>query len=287
MITAHRRRADRSVDRAGRGRVRLRVREAAAADRDGQRAWLPARADLARLEAWGTAMVASFVHGKGHRNVLDAEQLAEQATALEEFRDYVRDQIADKRRSPGDDMTHLPDRGSPIEALGRKLHDPEIRGRDLRHDARWPRDHSVRARRAGAAAVRRPRALPGDPRPIARSCAPSPKRRMRLRAPTQGLSTRVTTRDEVFQGVDGAGGLTAPPAFRRRQRRRRRVRVPPRGEARPQAHQRPPRILPGPAHLPRRQHLAHRAAPSPGIACSTESIAWSTRPATSFGTSRA
>ena len=155
--------------------------------------------DQGRLEAWGTAMVAPFVHGRGHRNELSREELAAQEPALRAFRDYVRERIADKRANPGDDMTTFLTQVT-YEALGRKLEDLEIAGvlyammlgglettqYALAEQAQLLCDEPdlFQALRADRAKIR-----------------PFTEEAMRLRSPTQGLSTRVTTQDEVFQGV--------------------------------------------------------------------------------------
>ncbi len=156
--------------------------------------------DVPQLAKWGVAQVMPFVHGSGHRNQLSPEQLEAQGASLRAFHDYVTDQIAEKRRRPMDDMiSFLCD--VTYRALDRKLSDMEIHGvvyamvlgglettqyaleeqAQLLCDApdlfdTLRRDHSkVRAFTEEA---------------------------MRLRAPTQGLSTRMTTQDEVFQGVE-------------------------------------------------------------------------------------
>jgi cytochrome P450 len=155
--------------------------------------------DLEKLEAWGTAQVAPFVHGRGHRNLLTREQAAEQRRALAGFSEYLRDQVAQRRRSPGDDMVSFLTEVT-YEALGRKLTDPEICGvvyamvlgglettqYALEEQAQLLCEHEgLMARLRGDRSKLRPFLEEG----------------MRLRAPTQGLSTRVTSQDEVFQGV--------------------------------------------------------------------------------------
>lgn len=155
--------------------------------------------DVAKLAKWGTAQVAPFVHGKGHRNILAAERVAEQARLLEEFREYVQDQVDDKRSNPKDDMiTFLTEVTYP--ALDRKLTDTEING-------------VVYAMVIGGlettqyAIEEQAQLLCDDPKlfreiQLDRSkLRPFTEEAMRLRAPTQGLSTRITTRDEVFQDV--------------------------------------------------------------------------------------
>jgi cytochrome P450 len=160
--------------------------------------------DRSKLEAWGTAQVAAFVHGKGHRNILSREEMEEQAKLLEGFRDYVQEQVTDKRRNPQDDMISFLTQVT-YEALDRKLTDTEINGvvyamvigglettqYALAEQAQILCDQPelLREIRADRSKVR-----------------PFTEEGMRLRAPTQGLSTRITTRDEEFQGVPVPAG---------------------------------------------------------------------------------
>jgi cytochrome P450 len=157
------------------------------------------REDLPQLAAWGTEQVRAFVHGKGHRNLLSREELAAQAEALEDFAQYVKDQVAEKRRQPQDDMISFLTQVT-YRALDRKLSDSEIVG-------------VVYAMVLGGlettqyALEEQAQLLCDDPDLFAKLRADRSKLRafteesMRVRAPTQGLSTRTTTRDEVFSGV--------------------------------------------------------------------------------------
>lgn len=157
------------------------------------------REDLPRLEEWGTAQVAPFVHGRGHRSVLAAEALSEQSRLLEGFRAYVVEKVAEKRRDPRDDMISFLTQVT-YRALGRKLSDLEIHG-------------IVYAMVLGGlettqyALEEQAQLLCDDPDLLRSVRADRSKLRafteeaLRLRAPTQGLSTRITTRDEEFQGV--------------------------------------------------------------------------------------
>jgi cytochrome P450 len=156
-------------------------------------------ADLPQLEAWGSALVAPFVYGKGHRTVLTPDEMEEHGRQLEGFRVYVRDQIADRRAHPGDDMISFLAEVT-YQALGRKLSDTEIHG-------------VVFAMVLGGlettqyALEQQAQLFCDDPALFSEVRADRAKVRafteegMRLRAPTQGLSTRMTTRDEEFQGV--------------------------------------------------------------------------------------
>jgi cytochrome P450 len=128
--------------------------------------------DLPQLATWGSAMVRPFVFGSGHRNLLPKAELEAQAATLAEFGQYVKDQVLRKRRQPADDMTSFLTQ-VVYSPLGRKLNDTEIEG-------------VVYAMVLGG--------------------LETTQYAMRLRAPTQGLSTRMTTQDEVFQGVEVPAG---------------------------------------------------------------------------------
>ncbi len=161
-------------------------------------------ADLARLESWGDAMVMPFVHGHGHRNLLPREALEAQARSLEDFARYVLAHVQEKRAQPQDDMISFLTQVT-YEALGRKLSDDEIHG-------------VVYAMMIGGlettqyALEQQAQLLCDDPALFGVLRADRSKVRafveegLRLRAPTQGLSTRMTTRDEEFQGVPVPAG---------------------------------------------------------------------------------
>ena len=155
--------------------------------------------DVPRLAEWGTAQVAPFVHGKGHRNILSREKIEEQARILRGFGEYVSDQVGLKRANPSDDMISFLTQVT-YQALERKLTDAEIHG-------------VVYAMLLGGlettqyAIEEQAQLLCDDPSLFGELRRDRTKLRafteeaMRLRAPTQGLSTRMTTRDEEFQGV--------------------------------------------------------------------------------------
>jgi len=157
------------------------------------------REDVQQLAEWGTVQVMPFVHGRGHRNLLSRDQLASQAETLEGFDQYVRDHVAAKRREPQDDMVSFLTQVT-YQALGRKLSDAEIVG-------------IVYAMVLGGlettqyALEEQAQLLCDDPGLYRELRSDRSKLRafseeaMRVRAPTQGLSTRMTTQDEVFQGV--------------------------------------------------------------------------------------
>jgi len=155
--------------------------------------------DIPRLAEWGTAQVAAFVYGKGHRNILTPEQAAEQVRVLEGFKEYVHEKVQEKRRNPQDDMiSFLCD--VTYEALGRKLTDMEINGvvyamviggLETTQYALEEQAQLLCERDGVFDAIKQDRS----------KLRHFTEEGMRLRSPTQGLSTRVTSQDEVFQGV--------------------------------------------------------------------------------------
>lgn len=161
-------------------------------------------ADIPRMEVWGGAQVMAFVHGKGHRNLLAPEQMAEQWRILGDFGAYVADWVRAKRADPKDDMISWLTQ-TTYNALGRKLDDTEICG-------------IVYAMMIGGlettqyAMAEQAQLFCEDPdlyrtvRNDRSKLRPFIEESLRLRSPTQGLSTRTTTQDEVFQGVHVPAG---------------------------------------------------------------------------------
>lgn len=160
--------------------------------------------DIPQLAAWGGEQVRRFVHGHGHRNLLTAAEEAEQIEVLRDFSDYVIKHVEEKRKNPKDDMISFLTQVT-YKALDRKLTDLEITG-------------IVYAMQLGGlettqyAIAEQARLLCENPDVLADLKA-NPERiklfveeSLRLRAPTQGLSTRMTSKDEVFQGVKVPAG---------------------------------------------------------------------------------
>lgn len=162
--------------------------------------------DIPSLEIWGNAQVMSYVHGCGHNNILTPEQTTEKFRLLAGFSYYVRDQVRAKRAAPQDDMISFLTK-VVYEPLDRLLTDEEINGivyamvigglettqYALAEQARLICEQDGLFDR-----------LKGD-RTLIR---PFIEEAMRLRSPTQGLSTRITSRDEIFQGVEVPAGST-------------------------------------------------------------------------------
>ncbi len=157
------------------------------------------REDLARLEIWGNAQVMPYVHGRGHRNLLSSEQAAQQRRVLADFDVYVMETVQARRREPRDDMVSFLTQVT-YQALDRRLTDLEIcgvvyamviGGLETTQYALEEQAQLLCEREGVFEAVR------ADRSKLRHFLEES----MRLRAPTQGLSTRITTQDEVFQGV--------------------------------------------------------------------------------------
>ena len=155
--------------------------------------------DVPQLAVWGGAQVAAFVYGKGHRNILTKSQALEQFKLLDGFKDYVQAQVEEKRRDPQDDMISFLTQVT-YQALGRKLTDIEING-------------IVYAMVIGGLettqyAIEEQAQLLCERPGVFQQLKQAPKKLrhfveegLRLRSPTQGLSTRITSQEEIFQGV--------------------------------------------------------------------------------------
>jgi cytochrome P450 len=157
------------------------------------------REDLSQLAAWGNAQVLPFVHGKGHRNLLTREELVAQAEALEGFGQYVKDQVAEKRRHPKDDMISFLTQVT-YQALGSKLNATEITG-VVYAMVLGGLETTQYALEEQAQLLCDAPELFQDLRADRSKLRAFTEEALRVRAPTQGLSTRITTQDEVFQGV--------------------------------------------------------------------------------------
>lgn len=160
--------------------------------------------DLKLLKHFGDGTVKPFVFGRKHNNLLNEEEIKAQQAVLEEFKQYTDELIDEKRRNPQEDMISFLTEVeySPLE---RKLTNLEINGIVyamvigglettqyalaeqaqllIERDGIWSVIQSDRAKMRAFI-----------------------EEGMRLRSPTQGLSTRVTSQDEVFQGVMVAKG---------------------------------------------------------------------------------
>ena len=160
--------------------------------------------DVGRLAAWGSAQVMQWVYGKGHLNVLSKEDAAIQAVQLEGFAEYLASQVYSKRENPQDDMISALTR-IHYQALDRKLTDEEIYGVVYfmvlggLETTQYALEEEAQLLCEQPELLQQIKADPGKIRAFTEEA-------MRLRSPTQGLSTRVTSQEEVFQGVTVPAG---------------------------------------------------------------------------------
>ena len=162
------------------------------------------QSDVPQLAAWGDAVVTPFVHGRGLRHELTAEQTEEMLRRLDGFQDYIYEHVRAKRAEPRDDMiSFLCD--VTYSALDRKLTDIEIAG--IVHamilggleTTQYALEEQAQLLCEHPGVFRKLR----DDRTKLRTFV---EEALRLRSPTHGLTTRATTRDEVFQGVNVPAG---------------------------------------------------------------------------------
>ena len=155
--------------------------------------------DIPKLEGWGTAQVMPFVYGKGHRNELSQEQLEAQFKELNGFKEYVQQKVEEKRENPADDMISFLTQVT-YKALGRKLTDIEING-VVYAMVIGGLETTQYAIEEEAQLLCELDGLWDEVKADRTKLRAFTEEAMRLRSPTQGLSTRTTSRDEVFQGV--------------------------------------------------------------------------------------
>jgi len=155
--------------------------------------------DIPQLAEWGTAQVEAFVNGKGHRNILEPDEMIEQFKKLDGFKEYVAEKVQEKRRNPQEDMiTFLTE--VEYQALGRKLTDLEINGVVYAMVIGGLETTQYALEEQAQLLCERPgvfEEIKADRSKIRTFTEEG----MRLRAPTQGLSTRTTSQDEEFQGI--------------------------------------------------------------------------------------
>lgn len=160
--------------------------------------------DIPKLAAWGKAQVMGFVEGSGHLNQLNAEQATEQAQQLDGFADYVMHHVQQKRRAPQDDMISALTQVH-YQALDRKLTDEEVFG-IVYLMVLGGLETTQYALEEEAQLLCEAPALFSTLKEQPKKIRAFTEEAMRLRAPTQGLSTRVTTQDEEFSGVQVPAG---------------------------------------------------------------------------------
>ncbi|MCP5181828.1 MAG: cytochrome P450 [Pseudomonadales bacterium] len=155
--------------------------------------------DIPRLAEWGTAQVEAFVHGRTHRNLLTDDQIRAQFEKLDGFKEYVYAWVKEKRANPKDDMISWLCQVE-YQALGRKLTDLEVNGVVYAmligglETTQYALEEQAQLLCENPQYFQQLKANRDLVRPFTEEC-------MRLRSPTQGLSTRICSQDEVFQGV--------------------------------------------------------------------------------------
>lgn len=155
--------------------------------------------DIPQLAIWGAAQVKSFVFGKGHRNILTQPEIDDQVEVLNGFREYVADIVKQRRKSPKDDMISFLCE-TEYQALGRKLTDLEVNGVVYAMVIGGLETTQYALEEQAQLLCEKPEVftiLKNEPRKLRHFIEEG----MRLRSPTQGLSTRITSQDEDFQGV--------------------------------------------------------------------------------------
>ena len=155
--------------------------------------------DIPRLEQWGNAQVMSYVIGTTHKNILTPDQTAEKFRLLAGMKDYVAEQTREKRANPQDDMVSFL---TQVEyaALGRKLTDDEINGVVYAMVIGGLETTQYAIAEQAQLLCEHP-GMFGHLRGDRAAIRTFIEEGMRLRSPTQGLSTRICAHDEVFHGV--------------------------------------------------------------------------------------
>jgi cytochrome P450 len=160
--------------------------------------------DIPQLAKWGDAVVTPFVHGTGLKHELTPEQIKDMLDCLAGFQDYIYEHVRAKRLDPQDDMVSFLC-GVHYEALDRKLTDLEIAGIVHAMIIGGLETTQYAVEEQAQLLCERPgmfEELRGDRSKVRTFTEES----LRMRSPTHGLSTRVTSEDEVFQGVDVPAG---------------------------------------------------------------------------------
>jgi cytochrome P450 len=160
--------------------------------------------DVPQLAEWGDAVVMPFVHGTGLKHELTTDQAEEMHRRLEGFQDYIYEHVIAKRADPQEDMVSFLC-NVHYEALGRMLTNIEIAG--IVHamilggleTTQYALEEQAQLLCEHPGTFEQLRADRTKLRPFIEEA-------LRLRAPTHGLSTRITTREEVFQDVTVPAG---------------------------------------------------------------------------------
>ncbi|MDA0979522.1 MAG: cytochrome P450 [Proteobacteria bacterium] len=155
--------------------------------------------DLHLLKYFGDGCVKAFVYGSKHNCILPDEEVVSQQAVLKEFRDYTADLIAEKRKQPQEDMISFL---TEVEysPLKRKLTDNEINGIVYAMVIGGLETTLYALSEQVQLLIERPGVWDEIKQDRSKLRAFT-EEGMRLRSPTQGLSTRITSQEEEFQGV--------------------------------------------------------------------------------------
>ncbi|MXX18865.1 MAG: cytochrome P450 [Dehalococcoidia bacterium] len=153
--------------------------------------------DMPKLKAFEEAQVRRFVYFINHRDELPPAEEVENAQALVEFQQYLKEQADEKRRNPGNDMLSFL---TQVEYEGRKLTDGEIvsvafgmhiGGNETTQFALTSEWLLLAQTPAIWAELKRDRS----------KVRFFVEEALRVYAPTQGSSSRLAARDVEFQGM--------------------------------------------------------------------------------------
>ncbi len=156
--------------------------------------------DMPMTRQWEEEQVKRFVYGFSHKNLLSVEDEKANAEALVAFQHYIGEQIEEKRRNPKDDMiTFLLNVEYGPEK--RRLSDAEVVS--VVYGMHIGGNETTQYALTAEAML-----LAQQPELVEELRADRSKVRffveeaLRLFAPTQGLSTRIVTKDVTIRGVD-------------------------------------------------------------------------------------
>ncbi len=160
--------------------------------------------DIPLLAGWGDAVVTPFVHGTGLKHELTSEQTKDMLARLDGFQDYIYEHVRAKRLDPHDDMVSFLC-NVRYEALDRHLTDLEIAG-IVYAMIIGGLETTQYALEAQAQLLCEHPGMFEQLRHDRTRVRAFTEESMRMRSPTHGLSTRVTSRDELFRGVEIPAG---------------------------------------------------------------------------------
>jgi cytochrome P450 len=162
------------------------------------------QSDIPQLARWGDAVVTPFVHGTGLKHELTPEQTTDMLQRLEGFQDYIYEHVRAKRLDPQDDIVSFLCEVH-YESLDRKLTDLEIAG-IVHAMILGGLETTQYALEEQAQLLCETPGLFEQLRNDRTKVRAFTEESMRMRSPTHGLSSRMTSQDEEFQGVKVPAG---------------------------------------------------------------------------------